>query len=899
MAFRLAIVWFLDTVRVMVRFDKPCVVVAGAVEYFREHMVVGDYLTESGKAEMTWVGSGAERLGLSGRCQLDHFEKLCHGQHPVTGEKLLVRDKGAQRRVCFFGQISPPKDVSLLYLVGGDQRIGDWWREAVAETVQEIEAVTATRVRRGGANEDRSTGSLVAAIVTHDASRSLDPQLHTHLCIMNVTYDRTENRWKSVQPSAFYRHQGYFREVCYNRLAQRMVAAGYTLDSVRSLGFNVQGVSAELRERFSKRRRAILAQAKELGVANQDALQAVTGESRAAKTAATAGELRAGWVKEAGDGMIGLREAVARADGHGVPPAVISPAQAIVSAEAHVFERKSVVEDRLLLREALIAGRGQVDLVALKRALAGRERSGELVRVDDEIASRDGLASEAEFTGWANAQLTRARPLGKAPAGMRLADDQAAAVRALLGSCSGVVVLQGDAGTGKTTCLKTIVAGIEKAGGRVFGCAPSSGATEVLRQELTAEADTLQQLLVNETLQQVNRGRVLLVDEAGLVSVREMRDLCRLAARHDNRLLLVGDIKQHGSVEAGDALRCLQEFAQVPVFHLTEIRRQSDPVYRAAVSRLAKGDAFGAFNQFHRLGAVREVRDLTAMLANAADDYVRTVQAGKSCLAISPVWSEIHQFTEVVRGQLRTSGVIAAEDRIYTTVDSLKWTQEERRRVRNYQPGDVLSFHRATGPFSKHDAATVVRRESAVLVVREAGGHEHRIDPRHVSGFSVGLAQSTPVAVGDRLLLRGNLKSAGLRNGDLVTVADFAPDGGLRLKDGRTLPAWFREFSHGYATTSHSSQGKTVDRGILIMAEEGIASGNLKQAYVSNSRFRESQMIYTSDCEAARDAMMRTADRKLAMEMVGAAPTENPSPRRSWRARWAARLTPSVTPKAA
>lgn len=883
----------------MVRFDKPCVLVAGAVEYFREHMVVGDYLTESGKAEMTWVGSGAERLGLSGRCQLEHFEKLCQGQHPATGEKLLVRDKGAQRRVCYFGQISPPKDVSLLYLVGGDQRIGDWWREAVSETVYEIEAVTATRVRRCGANDDRATGSMVAAIVTHDASRSLDPQLHTHLCIMNVTYDRAEERWKSVQPSAFYRHQGYFREVCYNKLAQRMVAAGYALDSVRSLGFNVKGVSAELRERFSKRRRAILAQAKELGVATQDALQAVTGESRAAKTAATAGELRAGWVKEAGDGMIELREAVARADGRGVPPSVISPSQAVVSAEAHVFERKSVVEDRLLLREALIAGRGQVDLTALKRALVGRERSGELLRVEDEIASRDGLASEAEFTGWANAQLTRGRPLGKVPAGMRLAEDQAAAVRALLGSSSGVVVLQGDAGTGKTTCLKTVVAGIEKAGGRVFGCAPSSGATEVLRQELTADADTLQQLLINESLQRANRGRVLLVDEAGLVSVREMRDLCRVAARHDNRLLLVGDTKQHGSVEAGDALRCLQEFARVPVFQLTEIRRQSDPAYRAAVARLAKGDAFGAFNQFNGLGAVREIRDLTAMFANAAEDYVRTVQAGKSCLAISPVWSEIHQFTDVVRRQLRTSGVIAADDRIYTTVDPLKWTREERRRVQNYQPGDVLSFHRATGPFSKHDAVTVMRRENALLVVCGAGGHEHRIDPRHVSGFSVGLAQSTPVAVGDHLMLRGNLRPAGLRNGDLVTVAAFAPDGGIRLKDGRTLPVWFREFSHGYATTSHSSQGKTVDRGILIMADEGIAGGNLKQAYVSNSRFRESQMIYTSDRAAARDAMMRTADRKLALELVGAEQVENPSPRRSWRARWSARVAPTLSPKAA
>ena len=209
----------------MVRFDRPCAFVKGAVEYFREHMALGDYMGQEGRSEMTWVGSGAGRLGLHGQCDLTHFENLCRGRHPLTGEKLMVRDKGRHRRVGYFGQISPPKDVSLLYLVGGDQRIGDWWREAVTQTLREIEAVTATRVRRAGANADRSTGNMIAAIVTHDASRSLDPQLHTHVCVMNLTYDEAESRWKSVQPSGFYRHLGYFREICYNELARRMRAA--------------------------------------------------------------------------------------------------------------------------------------------------------------------------------------------------------------------------------------------------------------------------------------------------------------------------------------------------------------------------------------------------------------------------------------------------------------------------------------------------------------------------------------------------------------------------------------------------------------------------------------------------------------------------------------------------
>jgi hypothetical protein len=842
----------------MVRFDRPCAYVKGAVEYFREHMAVGDYMGQEGRSEMTWVGSGARRLGLKGQCELAHFENLCRGRHPLTGEKLM-------------------------HLVGGDQRIEDWWREAVDQTVREIEAVTATRVRRGGANSDRTTGNMIAAVVTHEASRSLDPQLHTHVCIMNLTYDEAESRWKSVQPSGFYRHLGYFREVCYNELARRMRAAGYELEPTRRIGFAVKGVPADLRERFSKRRQAILARAAQLGTTSQDALLAIAGDTRANKVHATAADLQAGWRKEAGTGLSALHAVIAKARTGSASPALLSASEAVASAMVHVYERKSVVDDRLLLREALIAGRGQVSLDALKSSLGTRERAGELVRSGEQVTSRAGLEAEHEFTGWASSVITSYGPMGQRPAMAALSQDQAKAVTGLLATHSGVAILQGDAGTGKTTCLKAVVSGIERAGGRVFACAPSAGATDVLRHDLAAEADTLQQLLINEALQRKTRGRTLLVDEAGLISVREMRDLCRLAARNGNRVLLVGDTKQHTSVEAGDALRCLQRYGRVPVYYLSEIRRQRDPGYQKAVALLAQGDAFGGFNQLNRLGAVQEVGAFGSLWHEAAGDYVKTVRSGKSCLAISPVWSEIREFTTAVREQLKLGGLLSREERTVTAVDPMKWTQEERRRIQNYQPGDVLTFHRDYGIFRKHDTATVVRREDRQLVVQDGAGNERRLDSRRASGFGVGFAREIPVAMGDRLLIRTNLKTADLRNGDLVEVAGFREDGGIALKDGRSMPYWFRQFAHGYATTSHAAQGKTVDRGILLMGDEGIAAGNLKQAYVSNSRFRESQVIFTTSKQEAREAMMRPADRMLAMEMAERAAIDDEAPRRSPR----------------
>jgi conjugative relaxase-like TrwC/TraI family protein len=838
------------------------------VNYFRDHLRVGDYLSEAGKVEMEWFGEGACRLGLSGPCDMAALERLCAGQHPGTGEKLSVRDKGAARRVCFFGQISAPKDVSIALLVGGDRRIEEWWKEAVAETMREMEAVTATRVRAGGRNEDRTTGNMVAAFVTHDTSRALDPQLHTHVCVLNFTFDPVEKRWKGVQPYGYMRHQGFLREVCYNRLAARMQAGGYELERQSAIGFTIKGFPSELREKFSQRRQRILEIAAEKGRSSQDDLQTIALESRPAKRHTTAAELQTGWRASAGAHLATI-EAVIEATRHKpVAPTVKTAAEALAAAEAHIFERKSVVATRDLFREALVWGRGTVDLSALRTELDAHVASGELRMAGDEVASRDGAKAEEEFIAWAAAGKTSCGYLGRHPTESSLDEDQREAVAGVLASRSRVTVLAGDAGTGKTRSLREIVAGIEQSGGRVFGCAPSSGAADVLRRELSAEADTLQQLLVNEALQREVRGRVLVVDEAGLVSVKQMRDLCRLAHANDHRVLLVGDTKQHSSVEAGDALRCLQKFADVPVFRLTQIRRQRSPQYREAVALLAKGEAFGAFNRFVKLGAVREDSDQAGLMRAAAADYVATLRSGKSCLAISPVWDEIHAFNAEARRQLRAAGMVADHERRVPVMFSLHWTKAQMRDTGSFQPGQVLLFHRSSGYFPKGECLTVVARDPDVLTVQFEDGGRTLLSPRRTSGFDVGLMHELDVSVGDRLLLRGNLKAEGLRNGDLVEVAGFSDAGGIRLKDGREIPPSFRQFTHGYATTSHAAQGKTVDRGLLIMGEAGIAAGNLKQAYVSNSRFRDSQVIYTTDRRAAREAMMSDGDRKLATEMA-------------------------------
>jgi conjugative relaxase-like TrwC/TraI family protein len=852
----------------MVRFDDPCSSVSGALNYFAVHMGKDDYLTQGGLLRMVWYGRGAEKLGLDGVVQEEAFARLCAGKHPETGKKMTVREK-ANRRVCYFAQISAPKDVSIAFLIGQDKRIEEWWRDSVQETLREIEAVTETRVRGGGKDdEDRVTGNMVGAVVTHDVSRSLDPQLHTHLCVMNVTYDEVEKRWKGVQPSNFYRYQSFFREVSYNKLAQRMKAGGYEIEPSRLMGFDIKGFPDSLRKQFSKRRDEILEKAAEVGATSQDSLQAIASNTRAAKQNVSAAELRSAWEKECGDSLEVIERVIREAKSRSPVNVGSSRHEALDYAEEHLFERQSVVNERFLLREALETGRGAVDLGELRGEIGRRVARGSLIRHENELTSRAALEMESEFIHWARSKWDKYGRMGDdqvVPGGLNPAHRKA--VQAILRCRNRVIVLQGDAGTGKTTSLKEVVKGIEAAGGAVFACAPSSKATAELRDELTPGAETIQYLLVNRQLQQNIANRVIIVDEAGLLSVRQMRDLCRLAKTNNNRLILVGDIKQHTSVEAGDALRAIQKYSEVETVRLTEIIRQKDPAYRKAVELLAAKQPYKAFVQLEKMGEVHPFQTAQALFDQAAQDYVQTITSGQSCLAIAPVWSEIEKFTEAVRDRLRDGSLLTGEDREVLVTTSFRWTTAQRKRAGSYKPGDMLQFHRETTAFAKDEAVRMVKVQGERLVVERENGERIAFDPKRVHSFDVGEARKIPVAVGEKLLVQGNLKGSHIKNGEIVEIAGFGEGGSIQLKDGRSVPGTFRQYTHGYATTSHAAQGRTVDRGLLILGEAGIKAANLRQAYVSNSRFRERQTIYTTDVKRAKNSMATDMDRKLAHEL--------------------------------
>jgi conjugative relaxase-like TrwC/TraI family protein len=851
--------------------------------YSSRHLEHSDYYAEGERVVGEWHGRGAELLGLSGPVDTGDFEALRQGLNPGAREFLRVRrsadrmsadgTKVAQGRSLYDFTISAPKSVSVLAIVGGDHRLVDAHRAAVAEALKETEACAASRVRRGGANEDRATANMVLAVYHHDSSRELDPQLHTHAVAANLTFDGTEGRWKALQASDIYERRAYLSEVYRNALAREVRTIGYEIETQRDArgrdaGFEIRGLPAELLAKFSQRSRqrdsAIAAFVEQHGRRPTDnEIAVLVRESRADKlTEISTHELREKQQKRLTlDETQALRAARGAAWFTSVD--VDSSAPSLEYAAEHIFERVSVAPDHELLTEALRHGRGRIRLADLKGELHLQESAGKVLRSGREVATAETLERERNMIAAVNRGLGTFEPLGGTGSFLvsdRLRPEQKHAVEFVLQSRDRAVSISGAAGTGKTATLSELRRGLMEAGRDVLAVAPTMSAVEELQKVGFADAITVERLLQDPRTRGDVHGKVIILDEAGMVSARQMADVLRLAEDCSVRVVFSGDTKQIRSVEAGDALRILEKESRLKTVALVQVQRQTRKDYRDAIEELRRSPERG-FAKLDAMGAVREVAVSERAVA-VADAY--DAAAGQSRLVVCATHDEIDRVTDAIRERRKTRGEVC-EGVALTRHVSLNWTAAQKTDFRNYRAGQILGFHKAVKSIARNDTVEIVRVASSGLVVRCADGTERTISKRQAASFDVVEARPIEVSFGDRLLLTANRREPGLRitNGELVTVSAVDAIGRIQLDDGRTLPSNYRSFAHGYAVTAHRSQGKTVNS--VIISGDGMTK---ELFYVAASRGRQSVTVITNDKERLRETVARSMTRTSASELM-------------------------------
>src|SRR6266446_9442394 len=499
----------------MYRASKALSVVQ-ARDYYQREYSQGDYYehdTQARKGE--WYGKGADRLGLKG--DVSKAEQL------VVGEASTDKHRAGWDFTC-----SADKSVSLMALVEGDERVRGAHRIAVDRSFAELERYVQTKDRF---RDRETTREMVAAKFEHESSRKLDPQLHTHVVVMNMT-PRMDGKWRALEPRELFAAQKLATATYRAEIARELTRLGYQAEVRPDGSVGIGDFTRRQLDHFSRRRAEIEGYLLKRGLGGAAHAERAARTTRRAKVkdidrvaVLEAWRARA---EDQGLDLAGIRARASREPdrlGRVLEHAPEEARQSVAHAIEHVSERKAIFHGRELNTEALVQGMGRVTLDDV-RAASADERS--LIDVND------ASAPSGRFTTWdmlrleeRNVALMRegqraGEPIVTDEAALSrtsrtLSPEQQRVARYILTSRDQVLGVEGKAGTGKTTTISTVRERAEASGWRVRGFAPTTSAVKRLN-EAGIESVTVATLQTKTAALVADRRALWVIDEAGMLS---------------------------------------------------------------------------------------------------------------------------------------------------------------------------------------------------------------------------------------------------------------------------------------------------------------------------------------------------------------------------------------------
>lgn len=863
------------------------------------------YYSETELDKPVWLGKGAEKLGLEGKAiNAKDFEAISNNINPETGKQITER-MAANRTSSYDFTFSVPKSVSIIYGLTQDKEILAKFNEAVLKTMKEVEQASEVRVRKNGVSENRQAGNLTYGVFTHGETRPIDgasdPQLHKHVIVQNLVYDEMESKWKAGQFRNIKANAPYYQTLFRSHFAKGITEIGYDIERSKS-DFEVKGFDRGLIDKFSRRTLEIEDKAKELGLEYAEDKAALGAKTRASKIEnINRDEMQQEWrgrLTEREENLIHSAKNSTNGD-----DLKITPEQALDYSIAHSLERKSVVSEKELLVTGLKRSYGQVTPDELRESISLRS---DLLSKQDKygeklFTTKQALIEEKTLIKSAREGLGVLKPIneGYVVQNEQLTDEQALAVQHVVNSKDFITAISGKAGVGKTYSIKEVANAVDDVGMSFVAVAPSAEASRTVQRDEGFEgATTVADLLQNEKLHERIKDGVLWVDEISLVGNKTMTDVITLAKKQNARLLLTGDSYQHNSPERGDAYRILQKYGGVEPANINKIQRQKRDDYREAVSLISEGDVSSGFTKLDEMGAIKEAETMNDLYHNAADEYVKSAKAKEQILTVSTTHAQGRMFTGIVRDKLKQEKLISGKERLYQIQSNLNFTNAEKTDPNNYKEGQIVQFHQhVKGGIKRGEKYRVseIGEDGRVFIVpknfdensetenQTTKNSRLELPKTQTARFSVYEQNQINLAKGDLIRVTQNgfsQEKHRLNNGNMLTVKRIDKEGNIIASTGKkdvTIDKDFGNINLGYYSTSQASQGKTVNKVIIMQSSMSGLASNKEQLYVSASRGRFSISIHTDDKEHLLESAKRTSQRMTALEIANSA--KNPDNR--------------------
>ena len=876
-----------------------------------------EYYTAGEEPDGVWFNPrGLLGLENGGKVDSGDFQRLYNG-FALDGSTRLTRNAGSEQRSPGVDMtFSADKSVSALWAVADpelrgeiEQAHNDAARVALEETVFRYCAYTRIRDREGRIRV--LPADISVAMFQHGTSRENDPQLHTHCVIFNVARTHEDGKWRAMHQYPVYSWAKAAGAVYRNALAWNLhERLGIRMEQYGpNNGFTrIEGMPEDLQVYWSKRRKAIVAKAGELGIpslGNASRMAGVNKLTRAGKSHDNDPEVRhRRWMGEA-EGFVEREELIASVTGHTVeigPEAIRELTERLDDLPAHLAREEAVFRRPDMVEAAANTAAGLIGPEALKTAIERLRRNPEIERLEPKkptAESRAGMVHTEVYSTRHNLGLEQAvKDMAEAMAadtghglpeeavkekvetlladGYPLSQEQSLAIRHATMKGGRVAVIEGAAGSGKTTTLRPITDLHKEHGYEIVPTAVAWRTAVALGDDCDARAYCVDKLLKLAAKEQVEIGpkTLIVVDEAGMLSTRQAHHILQLSERHGAKVVFAGDTRQQQPVEAGPGLRLIRDVAGS--VRVDRIRRQKADLEDVLVHVHKKTPEQARFwagltnpQERDAILAEYEAMDRKPLFTPwqvAVSEALRDGEAEKAIEAWH-VRNRLHlchdeektltrlvdNWERHVRAQPGTSTVVLA--RTKAEGRALSWLMRQR----------VL-------------ASTPDAKRAVIEVSRDLDGR---------------LTEPLEIAVGDRIRIGATQWEKQLFNGTVVTVEDLEvrpaeaaavsrkarnrqaggrtpePDSGAsepefsvhiaaRTDDGRRVTFRHDEIrdwhdnirlDYGYAMTIASAQGLTVDRAFLLVDDRPAR----ETIYPAATRHREALDIYVNRAPLAFD----------------------------------------------
>ena len=865
-----------------------------------------EYYTAGEEPDGVWFNpKGLFGLVDGGKVDSSDFHRLYNGFAPDSGGK-LTRNAGSERRSAGLDMtFSADKSVSALWAIADPElrsKIEDAHNDAARVALEEtvLRHCSYTRIRNRGGEIEVLSADIAAGMFQHGTSRDNDPQLHTHCVIFNAARTHRDGKYRALHQHPVYTWMKAAGAVYRNALSWRLQERlGIRMEQYGKDGefTRIAGLPKDLTGHWSKRRAAIIEAAREMGFTiegNAPRAAAANKITRAGKSPDNDPEIRhARWRGEAEEyverealiaSLLGKAEEITQEQIRALTE-VLEDLPYRLTREEAVFRLPDIVERvgnaaaGLLNHDAVATSIERVllspEVVRLTRPPRSAEGRADMahtrlysprhnLQMEQEV--RDMAEGMAADTGHSlPAQAIGAKLTGLLKAGYPLSEEQIAAIRSVTSSGGRVAIIEGAAGSGKTTTLRPIADLYREHGQNIIATAVAWRTAVALGNDVGARpfcVDKLLRLAARGGIE-INKDITIIVDEAGMLSTRQAHHILQLSERHGAKIVFAGDTQQQQPIEAGPGLRLVRDaVGSVRVDRirrqkadlediLTHVHGETPETARLLASSMAEERRTRILTYYENMkgklvftpwqvAAAESLRDGDAASAIAAHHLRGRFHIGydeeKTLTDLVDDWDRYQ------RENPDKSSVVLARTR--TEVRALSHLMRERRFAA-LPDGERADTGRVT-----------------VIVSR---GTE---DDRATSPLEI--------ARGDRLRIGATHWEKQLFNGTVVTVEDFKVQGGeagtepsvlisARTEDGREVSFrddeirdWYGNIrlDHGYALTITSAQGLTVDRTFLLAD----ARPARETIYPAATRHREGLDIYVNRAPLALDIADRRAD---------------------------------------